>query len=121
MKSRSEQIRDLVSTIEVSGMPGLLRTVARWVDPEGPSADCIQAADNDMDSAVGAEQYYDAALGMAACLRASVLDPAPVEPDPGQPEEPEPGEPEPGPDRGDDLGLLVLAALLAQLKRATKT
>jgi len=121
MEYRLERIRQLVEGVEADGMSGLLRTAARMIDPEGPSAECIQAADEAMDSAATNEQYYDAALGMATCLRQSGLAPEPEEPEPGEPEEPEPEEPEPEPDRGENLGDLVLAALLAPLRRPSKT
>ena len=116
MEYRLERINELVEGIQADGMSGLLRTVAIYVDPEGPSAECIQSTDNAMDSAVGDEQYYGAALGMAECFRQLLL-----APEPREPEEPEPEEPEPEPDRGDDLGGLVLAALLAHLRRLPKT
>jgi len=123
-------IRELEEGAEADGMPGLLRAVARMIDPEGPSAECIQAADEGMDSAatngagpnqIGDEQYYEAALGMATCLRQSVVEPEPVEPDPGEPEEPESDKPEPRPGNLDVLGDLVLAALLAHMRRRYKT
>jgi hypothetical protein len=105
MKYRLERINELVVGVEAEGKSGLLRALARMIDPEGPSADCIQATDDAMDSAVGDEQYYDAALGMATCLRQIGLAPEPEVP---EPEEPDPDEPEPEPEPGDNLGHLVL-------------
>lgn len=124
MEPRLKRIHELVQGIEADGMAGLLRTVAifRDPDPNSPSAQCIQDADNAMDSAVGNDQYYDAALGMAACLREAIMDPYPEEPDP--PEEPEDPEAEPDPyhgGRGDTLADLVLAALLVRLRPPSKT
>jgi hypothetical protein len=89
-----QQLNNLVEAIDVGGPPGLFRAIARMRDPDGPSADCIQATDDAMDSAADAEQYYDAAIGMAACFQEQLLAPEPEEPEePEASEEPRPMDP----------------------------
>jgi hypothetical protein len=81
------------------------------VDPEGPSADCIQEADDAFASAANAEQVWDAALGMASCLRSAPIFALPDPPDP----------PEPPPDLGaGSMADLVLAVLLVHLQDKRK-
>lgn len=111
------RVRDLAQSIEADGMSGFVRAVARMVDPNGPSAECIQAADEGMSSAANAEQFWEAAVEMAACLReAKLAPPEPEVPGPEEPEEPD----DPGPIRDPRLGDLALAALLGHLRRGSK-
>jgi hypothetical protein len=70
-----------------------------------PSAECIQEADRAMGAASDEEQFWDAALDMADCLRGFEF------------EMPEPPEP---PNRGHTAADFVLAALLAHLGGQTK-
>ena len=119
VEARLRRIHDLVQGLETEGNSGLLRTLSLSVDPNGISAECIQAADEAMDAAVGAEEYYGAALDLATCLRESLLDPEPAEPEPEEPEVPEPEGPSTKPERSWNLGDLALAALLAHLRRAS--
>lgn len=121
MDARLKVIDEMVQGIEEAGLAGLRRVVAiyRDPDPNSPSADCISDTDAAMDSAVGDEQYYDAVLGQANCLRNTPPVLAPIDPEPEDPEPPEdPGDTAPE-DEG-TLGDLVLAALLAHLGRQAR-
>lgn len=92
------------------------------IDPDGISADCLVEADNAFASAATAEQVWDAAIGMATCLRDAPLfeEPDPEEPDPQPDPDPVP-DPDFGADKGDNVGVMVLAALLVQLRSQSKT
>lgn len=119
MDTRLNIVSEQLEAVRASGWAGLLRAVALEVDPNCPSAQCIADADNGMDAAVGAEQYYGAALGMAACLRQADLFAQVPEPEPGEPEP----DPEPDPEFGDkpNMADVVLATLLVHLRRTSST
>ena len=107
MKDRVQPLSAVLERVQADGLSGLVRTVNRMVDPDGPSADCIQAADDAFASAATAEQVWGAALGMASCLRSAPIFELPDPPDP----------PEPPPDLGAGcMADLVLAVLLVQLR-----
>lgn len=112
MRDRVRPLSAVLGDVQADGLPGLVRTVFRMIDPEGPSAECIQRADDAFASAADAEQVWDAALDMAACLRSAPIFTLPEPPDP----------PEPPPDLGaGSMADLVLAVLLVQLRDKTKT
>jgi hypothetical protein len=119
---RRKGVGDVLDGLEADGFPGLVKTVFRMIGQHQPSIDCLVEADNAFGSvAVGggkgglaAEQTWDAALDMAACLKGALLDPGLPEPDPPEPEPPEPTPP--SPDGRDSLADVVLAALLVRLR-----
>lgn len=108
----------LLEAVQTEGLPGVIRVSYLMVDPNGISAECIAEADNAFESAANSDQVWDAALGMAECLRNAPLF------DVADPEEPEP-EPEPDPNFGADkantVGAQVLAAFLVQLRGQAKS
>lgn len=116
MQDRTRLRNDLLEAIQSEGLPGVIRVSYLMVDPDGISAECIAEADNAFESAANADQVWDAALGMADCLRNAPLF------DVAEPEEPEP-EPDPVPDpnfgggKVSTVGTQVLAALLVHLRK----
>jgi hypothetical protein len=121
MKDRSKSVSSLVQSIEADGLPGLVRTAYRMIGENQPSVDCIKQADNDFASAATADDVWDAALGMADCLRDAKMAPEDPEPPPPPDPDPPPPPPPPVPPRGDRVADVVLAALLAHLHGQGKT
>jgi hypothetical protein len=112
MRDPVRPLSAVLRDVQADGMPGLVRTVFRMIDPDGPSAECIQKADDAFASAATPEQVWGAALGMAACLRSAPIFALPDPPDP----------PEPPPDLGaGSMSDLVLAVLLVHLRDQGKT
>ena len=108
--------KSVLSDVETDGLPGLIRAVGRMISDDQPSFECFSKAGDDFGSAADAEQFWDAALDFAACLREAELDPEPPEPPPPPPEDPDPLPPGRGPRNVADI---VLAALVVQLQRRT--
>jgi hypothetical protein len=109
-KLRARQLNVVLRAAQADGLSGLVRTVNVMVDPNGPSAECIQEADDAFASAANAEQVWDAAIDMASCLRAAPIFELPDPPDPPEP-------PKPPPDLGAGcIADVVLAVLLVHLR-----
>jgi hypothetical protein len=109
-KFRARQLNVVLGAAQADGLSGLVRTVNVMVDPNGPSAECIQEADDAFASAANAEQVWDAAIGMASCLRLAPIFELPDPPDPPEP-------PKPPPDLGAGcIADVVLAVLLVHLR-----
>jgi hypothetical protein len=107
---RARQLDVVLRAAQADGLSGLVRTVNVMVDPDGPSAECIQEADDAFASAANAEQVWDAAIGMASCLRSAPIFELPDPPDPPEP-------PKPPPDLGAGcIADVVLAVLLVHLR-----
>jgi hypothetical protein len=107
------RVQALLEGAQSSGVSGVVQTVYRMIDPDQPSAECIEQADADFASASTPEEVWDAALGMAECLREAELEVV-VEPE-------DPPEPHPVPGKAVSAGNLVLAALLVLLHDQAKT
>jgi hypothetical protein len=110
MRNRSRSVSTLVEGIEADGLPGLVKTAYRMIGENQPSVDCLKEADDAFASASTAEEVWDAALGMADCLRDAIL----------EPEEPEPPPPPPPVPPDDRVADVVLAALLVPLHSQAK-
>ena len=106
------RVQALLEGAQSSGLSGVVQTVYRMINPNQPSAECIEQADADFASASTPEEVWDAALGMAECLRDAQLEVV-VEPE-------DPPEPDPVPGKAASAGNLVLAALLVLLHGQTK-
>ena len=113
-RRRLKSVGAVVDGAEADGMPGLVKTVFRMIGENQPSIDCIREADNAFESASDAEQFWDAALDMAACLRNAELEPEPPDPPEPPPDHPDPPPPPPF-DWRDNVADVVLAGLLVRL------
>ena len=110
---RAYLAKSVLNDVEAEGLPGLITAVGRMISDDQPSFECFNQASNDFGSAADAEQFWDAALDFAACLREAELEPEEPEPPPPPPEDP-PVPPGRGPKSVADI---VLAALVVQLHR----
>jgi hypothetical protein len=120
MKDRAKSVSSLVESIEGEGLPGLVKTAYRMIGENQPSVDCLKQADDDFASASTPEDVWDAALGMADCLRDAILEPE--DPEPPEPPEPPPPPPPPPPRAPHDrVADVMLAALLVHVHGQGKT
>lgn len=106
----------ILDGIEAEGLPGLITAVGRMIGDDQPSIDCFRQAEVDFGGAQTGEQFWDAALDFAACLKEAELEPEP----PDRPDPPD-GPPDPPPppphDWRDNMSSLVLAALLMHVHK----
>jgi hypothetical protein len=108
------RVHELADTIERDGLPGLLRTLPRMTGQNGDFAQCVTDADNCMNDAGSADEYWGCARGLAGCMRDVVVDPAPPV-DPRPPDGNDDDEDDDG--ERDDLATVVLATFIFQLRR----
>ena len=115
----------ILDGIESDGVPGLITAVGRMIGENQPSMDCLLEAEDSFGpgapsggsgSEIDAEEVWDSALDLAACLREAILDPEPPEP-PEPPEDPPEPPPPPPHDWRDHMSEVVLAALLVRLHK----
>ena len=118
-EDRAYLSKSVLDDIEADGVPGLVRAVGRMISDDQPSFECFSKAGDDFQSAADAEQFWDAALDFAACLREAELDPEPPEPPDPPPEDPHPDPPIPPGRPPRNVADIVLAALVVQLKKRT--
>lgn len=77
---RRKAVGELLDGLEADGYPGLVKTVFMMIGQNQPSIECFREAEDGFASAADAEQFWDAALDFAACLKDAKLDPDPPEP-----------------------------------------
>ena len=97
---RRKQVSELIGGVSNGGFSGLLKVMYLMPGINQPSIECIQEGESEMEAATSDEEYWDAALGMADCLKGFQF----KSPEPDEPDNP-----------GDTAADLVLAALIAHM------
>jgi hypothetical protein len=109
-------VRDLADVLESDGLPGLLKTLPRMTGQNGDFAQCVTDADNCMNDAGSADEYWGCARGLAGCMRDVMVDPdLPVDPRPPTDDDDDDDQGDGG--KRDDLATVVLAVFIFQLQR----
>ena len=99
--------QQLAKAARADGLSGLLGSLNRMIPPGCPAKECIASGDACMAMAGSAEEVWDCATDFASCLNEARWECIPEFPIPNVDER--------------NLGVIVLAALIVNLPRKTKT